>query len=1045
MKPSEFVRHVGIIAGLSIPSASGQGLYYNLETIASHGSVTSAGETIKEFHQSSVNESGIVAFIADGENATTTVRRVYISGTSGTPVALGSAGDNRSTSNARINAAGKIVAHENYYAGTPRPSLIRVWDALQPGLTPPPLVSNLTSALSIVLAPPSIANDGVVLFPGLLSSPPRRLYMNTTGGSDQRTDVGSIITGSQPWLASGQRYVLREGQTTAGSLSVKLGPAAARQTLASMAGGAWTRIGNLPGISDSGTVVAFVAEHPMDGQGLYLWIDEGSDPQFDEPVKILGFPEGADGLGITDDNNYIVFGNFNFENRVAVEHREAGPPGIEGDSILVSFIATPDRASFTNDRTGEPMLFTEEPALWVVHLTPGRNLSGTGPLTLENKTSPLPVVQVGDRIDGEFVTGISTYDPLAFAVNTPAGLERVTVGPADHYVTCQISTAGGGKILRASQFDSDFDGLFDHWEEIGGGVDVDRDGAPDLVLSDFGANPYRKDLFIEIDWSPEWRPETYTDVNGNGKYDSGEPFEEADGNGEFTISDYAPDPIALQQLADRFANAPVANPVGPPGISVHIDAGPSRSVNLPGTAAQGGGDLVVEPGTGNFIHVVFGDEAIYEFQPPGTTDDYGNPLVEVSSQALRREYSGQADKNARELAFRYVVFANTIGAVEAKDTLGLSESPFFSLRETADAESFTDLNGNGKWFAGEPFRDLNSNGFYDSGEPFFDMTGSDGKGNPPNGIYDPPEPFSDTNGNGIRDGEKHESYRSMPGNSIILGLSGTRAELTEDGRLRVALPNGGAPADVAVPPGFFHYQVLYHELGHALTLNHGGNDVVTGLGPLTPKPEYRSIMNYGYVEFTDRNGVLIRDYSSDSATYDDWSNVRMDLCRYFDGLGGHYSVVRYDAGEDAHVDSGVRTIELLENFHGPLGPSNRAPSNFISPGNADHSDNDNDGFVLLVEEAFGMNPNVPDADRYPVTAAIVGQGEGAVYQINFPRDTSLGIGFEVQRSADLTEWTADGIAESFVNTQGTVKNVIATYPVITPGKLYFRLKLTRDP
>ncbi len=392
----------------------------------------------------------------------------------------------------------------------------------------------------------------------------------------------------------------------------------------------------------------------------------------------------------------------------------------------------------------------------------------------------------------------------------------MSIGPADHYVTCQISTQdGGGKILRASQFDSDFDGLFDHWEEIGGGVDVDKDGIPELVLQDFGANPYRKDLFIEIDWSVPWRPEPFTDANGNG------------------------------------------------------------------------------------------------------------------------------------------VLAGTI----------------------------------------------------------------------------------------------FESYRAMPGNSIIIGLGGVTGRLTESGRIPVIFPNPAAPNDISVPPGFLHYQLLYHEPGHTLSLMHGGADNVTRLGNLTPKPEYLSIMNYGYVEFPDRNGVLIRDYSSDPSTYNDWANARLDTARYFDALNGHFVGGRYQGGRpDRHHHSDGRTMKNLEKFIGPLHPPERAVTTLIEGSPGDSNDQDRDGLPLLVEEAFGTDPAVPDRHLYPVKADVAQGPGGRAHRLRFPPNTASGILYVVERSGNLVDWTSEGITETVTGTQGAVQNIEATFPAGTsPGSMFFRIRLTRQP
>lgn len=51
--------------------------------------------------------------------------------------------------------------------------------------------------------------------------------------------------------------------------------------------------------------------------------------------------------------------------------------------------------------------------------------------------------------------------------------------------------------------DSDEDGIWDHWESQGGGIDADGDGTIDLDLYAMGARPDRKDIFLEIDWLDE--------------------------------------------------------------------------------------------------------------------------------------------------------------------------------------------------------------------------------------------------------------------------------------------------------------------------------------------------------------------------------------------------------------------------------------------------------------------------------------------------------------------------------------------------------------
>ncbi|MGH1491604.1 MAG: Ig-like domain-containing protein [Acidimicrobiales bacterium] len=95
--------------------------------------------------------------------------------------------------------------------------------------------------------------------------------------------------------------------------------------------------------------------------------------------------------------------------------------------------------------------------------------------------------------------------------------------------------------------DRDGDALLDIWEEDG--IDFDGDGTIDVDLPAMGADPDRKDIFMEIDW----------------------------------MVGHEPDPAALADIVSAFANAPTP-------IALHIDAGPASLLNdgTPwGTLAEG--------------------------------------------------------------------------------------------------------------------------------------------------------------------------------------------------------------------------------------------------------------------------------------------------------------------------------------------------------------------------------------------------------------------------------------------------------------------------
>ena len=87
--------------------------------------------------------------------------------------------------------------------------------------------------------------------------------------------------------------------------------------------------------------------------------------------------------------------------------------------------------------------------------------------------------------------------------------------------------------------DSDQDGIPDRWEKKG--ADVDCDGQVDIDLPAMGANPRRKNIFIEIDYMVH---DDHT---------------------------HLPPTEVLRMFADAFAKSPVSNPDGSTGIDVYFD------------------------------------------------------------------------------------------------------------------------------------------------------------------------------------------------------------------------------------------------------------------------------------------------------------------------------------------------------------------------------------------------------------------------------------------------------------------------------------------
>jgi hypothetical protein len=108
-------------------------------------------------------------------------------------------------------------------------------------------------------------------------------------------------------------------------------------------------------------------------------------------------------------------------------------------------------------------------------------------------------------------------------------------------------------------------------------------GLPGLDLPSYGCNPLKKDLFIHLDWM----------VERNGV-------------------EYAPKEEILSRIALNFSTAPLSNPDGSSGISLHIDAG-DRSIGYPIELSEGG-NLV--PFTQNMQGFNYADHYKDHYQDP---------------------------------------------------------------------------------------------------------------------------------------------------------------------------------------------------------------------------------------------------------------------------------------------------------------------------------------------------------------------------------------------------------------------------------------------
>ncbi|MEU8222954.1 hypothetical protein [Kribbella sp. NPDC048915] len=127
--------------------------------------------------------------------------------------------------------------------------------------------------------------------------------------------------------------------------------------------------------------------------------------------------------------------------------------------------------------------------------------------------------------------------PAVFAVLTSLAAAALAASSA---VAAPVPALDSGRAAVVAATDTDGDALPDAWET--NGYDANGDGTVDVDLPALGADPQKKDLFVEMDYM--------------------------DGRLATTA--------ALDRIVQVFASAPVSNPDGSTGVTIHLDAGSAR-------------------------------------------------------------------------------------------------------------------------------------------------------------------------------------------------------------------------------------------------------------------------------------------------------------------------------------------------------------------------------------------------------------------------------------------------------------------------------------
>jgi uncharacterized delta-60 repeat protein len=881
-------------------------VFYDMTVMAAVGDTAPTGERIDSIDAFvSINDNGRVAFTANVSNTSGSGSALIVDDGPGAPISLNIPNADQAFAFPQINNAGLVTARDRF--GTTVDSFVRTWNSDTPGQFT--IVAGTNAAAGDVydsVTLPTLADDGAMGFIGFTNgSAQSDLYYNQSGMRFNEEAVLNVTGtgGLRPMISNNGMLVVKRG--SGASADIVVASSSGTFSVASSATG-FTALGSAPSISDNGRLVAFAGDRG-NGPGIFLAVLNAAGTGLDSLITVAGdtpAPAFSKELGYDAAGNPLFLASFELDNRIGLSRTEFGPPGLEGDSVVLTFVATPNAASRSNPQAGgRPLLFSDQTGLWTVQVDFQTELAGA--LLQPHVKSPIPVVQIGDTIAGQAVTGITLYDPIGIAATDDLGNAR-TPRFGEHRVAFVASTATTSMVVRASQLDSDEDGLYDHWERAGGGIDMDQDGTIDLDLSAMGASVFARDLFLEIDWLNSRRE------RGALRWSNEPPPGVPAAGGVPAV------PSATQFVVNTFALAPaLANGI-PVGITVHLDAGAARdalgnpfSQNM-GTGSLQGGDQIGQQGTGAHLDVV-------HFGLPGSIAVPGVQARAFSD--IKDNFFGTTDKRARELAFRYVVLADfkdvltdaagnaiagNVSVATATTITATAALP--AVRYGGHAVLITAGTGAGQVrnIAAQPgasqLRVANAwTDIPDATSQFVILHGSSGQGE--------------------TDWYADPDHYSVPGNDVVVSMGGFGVNMG-------ILSNS-----------FLTGRTIVHEVGHTLGLRHGGVDH----NPFK-MGNYLSLMSYSH---QTNPASPVNSYSgAGDPTFDDWSNLKLGFQNTLVHVGNTFGLGLGDIGQ-AEPEPELTVAQVEELIGGPL--DLEAPTQAILSPATNASVQLNDAFAVDIE------------------------------------------------------------------------------------------------
>ncbi|MFP6621237.1 MAG: hypothetical protein VB877_17975, partial [Pirellulaceae bacterium] len=370
-------------------------VFYDLEVVAEVGGLTSAGDTITAIDpEVSINDRGrvsLVAAINNGDDA------VLIGNAQSSPLnvssgVVSSSGDYQLP---QIDNDSQILVQTEIAAAQTILSL----DGNTPG-TATMLLPNGASPTSFTnLYAASRAEDGEIAFVGEAGGLTKLYIAESAGAHNAQATFGNNDT--RPLVGNGPTVVLNDNLQ-----EIVVYDGGTPKTLASTTVN-WLSLSVAPGISNGGNIVVF-AGNRGNGPGIFAAVNEvGPWSGFDtaDLITVAGENQaGSPELGYDAAGNDLYIDTIDLDNRIGVTKQGLTGMNFSGDSFIVSFIGTPNAASADNPIVpGTPLLFSGQKGVWTVRVDILNELNGTNKRVF-HQTSPIPVLQVGDTIDGDTVT-----------------------------------------------------------------------------------------------------------------------------------------------------------------------------------------------------------------------------------------------------------------------------------------------------------------------------------------------------------------------------------------------------------------------------------------------------------------------------------------------------------------------------------------------------------------------------------------------------------------------------------------------------------------